>query len=305
MSLPALNTHFQSSVSRSAALMKALGPEADAIWSALTPEEAARLRAEMQTSGIENAPSNIAEVFVEDMQTYQAVEASPPSQLAALGHDRVGDLVSFVSAESPQTTALVLSLTSEATAAATVQALPKQTAIQALHRLMQIDTIHPSAITAIETAFTARTASKSGQVSHGPDRLAGIMNLMDSSMAPTLMSGLDEIEPGSAERIRALMFTFEDLATLDPASLQTLLANTDRAVLIIALQDASPTIAEAFYRNMTQRAGEILRSEIESSGPYRRSEIETAQREIAALARKLARRGDLMSASGPDKDLIE
>lgn len=305
MTLPALSTQSTSGLSRSAALMKALGPDAQAVWSALSPQDAARLRKEMQEPGPTVPEGEIAEIFFQDMTRTRSIEPNQTSHLTGLGPDRVNDLVSFVSTESPQITALVLSLTPEETAAATVQALPKQSAIQALHRLMQIDTVHPSAVTAVETAFATRTTSTASQTSGGADRLAGIMNLMDSSLAPTLMAGLDELQPGSAERIRALMFTFDDLATLDPASLQTLLANTDRAVLIIALQDASSTATDAFFRNMTQRAGDVLRSEIESSGPYRRSEIEVAQREIATLARKLARRGDLMSATGPDKDLIE
>lgn len=305
MTLPALKPPTTSGISRSASLMKALGEDADAIWSALSPAEAARLRSEMQRPPHDTPSSDVTEVFLQDMETYTPAQTFAGEGLASLGIDRVSDLVSFVTNESPQITALILSLTSEETAAATVQALPKQAAIQALHRLLKIDSIHPSAITAVETAFAARVSANTAQSTRGPDRLAGIMNLMDSSVAPTLMSGLDEMEPGSAERIRALMFTFDDLATLDPASLQTLLANTDRALLIIALQDATPTISDAFYRNMTQRAGEVLRSEIESTGPYRRSEIDAAQREIATLARKLARRGDLMSASGPDKDLIE
>ena len=291
--------------SRSAQLMRALGPDADAIWNALSPDEAARLRSEMANTDDRSDTSKTAQTFLADMADIPNHAGAPTANpLSALSVQRIGDILSFVNQESPQVTAVVLSLLPEKTAAAALQALPKETAIQALHRLMHIKDLHPSAIKAVEQAFETHTKSNATP-RHGLDRLAGIMNMVDSSTAPLLMAGLDDIELGSAERIRALMFTFDDLANLDAASLQTLLSRTDRAVLIIALQDAKTATADAFYKNMTSRAGEVLRSEIDSSGPYRRAEIEEARREIAALAKKLARRGDLLSASQPDQDLVE
>ncbi|MEO1641784.1 MAG: FliG C-terminal domain-containing protein [Pseudomonadota bacterium] len=283
--------------------MKALGPEADAVWALLSPEETARLKAEMRTATFDTDHHFIGDRFLKDM-----AETPKPRQrsscLTNLGVDHVKDVLAFLKTESPQVTALILSILPEKTAAATLQALPKQSAVQALHRLLHMGDLHPTAVKAVETTFAARKETTAIQA-NGPDRLASIMNVIDSVNAPALMAGLDEIEPGSAERIRALMFTFDDLATLDPASLQTLLANTDRALLIIALQDAKSATADAFYRNMTSRAGDVLRSEIETSGPYRQNEIEEARREIAGTARKLARRGDLMSAFAPDRDIIE
>ncbi|MEM1036345.1 MAG: FliG C-terminal domain-containing protein [Pseudomonadota bacterium] len=302
MTLPA-PTRSPGRSSRSAALMKALGSDADAVWDLLSPDETDRLRADMQSIDADKETAGIGDAFLKDMARDQDTTKTSGS-LSTLGTNQLNAILTFLNQESPQVTALVLSILPEHTAAATLQNLPKQTAVQALHRLMRMDTLHPSALTAVETAFAARTQASSVQ-SSGPDRLAGIMNVVDSTNAADLMASLDEIEPGSADRVKALMFTFDDLATLDPGSLQTLLANTDRALLIIALQNANTRTADAFYRNMTTRAGDVLRSEIESSGPFRRAEIEEARREIAKTARKLARRGDLLSASKPDQDLIE
>ncbi|MEL8055319.1 MAG: FliG C-terminal domain-containing protein [Pseudomonadota bacterium] len=302
MTLPA-PTRSPRRSSRSAALMKALGSDADAVWDLLSPDETDRLRADMQSIDADEETAGIGDAFLKEM-AHQQVAPRTSGSLSTLGTNQLNAILTFLNQESPQVTALVLSILPEHTAAATLQNLPKQTVVQALHRLMRMDTLHPSALIAVETAFAARTQTSSVR-SSGPDRLAGIMNVVDSTNAADLMASLDEIEPGSAERVKALMFTFDDLATLDPGSLQTLLANTDRALLIIALQDANTRTADAFYRNMTTRAGDILRSEIETSGPFRRAEIEEARREIAKTARKLARRGDLLSASQPDQDLIE
>jgi flagellar motor switch protein FliG len=292
-------------IARSAALMQALGEDASAIWSVLTPEEATRLRAAMQDVA-PDMTANATESYLTAMTLAETTPTKTTTDLSSLAPDQVPDLVTFIAPESPQIAALVLSILPEETAAATVQALPKQIALKALYRMMGLTEVHPSALTAIETAYVTRQSTRASQSARsGQDRLAGIMNRIDSRLAPVMMAGLEELEPGSAERIRGLMFTFDDLATLDPASVQTLLASIDRAVLITALQDASDVTADAFYRNMTQRAAEVLRSEIESNGPFRRNEIEQARQDIAALARKLARRGDLLSNKGPDAELVE
>ena len=236
MTLPALTLSPRQS-SRSAALMKALGSDADAVWDLLSPDETDRLKADMQSIDANEETADIGEVFLKDMANQpNAPETS--GRVSTLGPHQLNAILAFLNQESPQVTALVLSILPEQTAAATLQNLPKQTAVQALHRLMRMDTLHPSALTAVETAFAARTQTSSVQ-SSGPDRLAGIMIVVDSTNAADLMASLDEIEPGSADRVKALMFTFDDLATLDPGSLQTLLANTDRALLIIALQHAN------------------------------------------------------------------
>ena len=98
------------------------------------------------------------------------------------------------------------------------------------------------------------------------------------------------------------MFTFDDLAGLDAAGLQTLLSAADRAVLVIALKGARPETAAAFFVNMTQRAGDLLREEIASLGPVRRSEIEMARQEMVALARTLIHRGDIRAGGQANED---
>ncbi|MEM1088177.1 MAG: FliG C-terminal domain-containing protein [Pseudomonadota bacterium] len=284
--------------------MHALGRDAQAIWDALSPEEAARLKSEMQETDPQTDSAVIEADYLSQMTSTKPPHDQQTSSLSDLKTDRLKEVLSFVTYESPQITALILSMLPEQTAAATLQALPKQSAVKALHRLMHMGPLHPSARQTVEAAFAERIQTTNIQKT-GPDRLADILNNVDSATTPALIGGLDDIEPGSAEHVRALMFTFDDLATLDPASLQTLLANTDRALLIVALQDAKASTADAFYRNMTSRAGDVLRSEIEGNGPYRAADIAEARREIAATARKLVRRGDLLSASPPDQDLIE
>lgn len=293
-----------SGLRRSAALMRQLGDHSDAVWAQLSPDETARLKSAMTETSSVPAETEVESLFLQQMSA--GSDHTAKSGLADLPPERAGDLVAFASAESPQIMALVLSSVREETAAALVQALPKPLAIQALHRLMHMQPSHPSAMAALEAAFSAATAKASplGRMS-GPDRLAEIMNRIDSRLSPSLMAGLDEIEAGSGDRIRRLMFTFDDLAGLDPASLQTLLAHIHRTVLITALQSAADATAGAFFKNMTQRAADVLKSEIETSGPFSRTDIEQARQDIAGLARKLARRGEMLTASGFDEELME
>jgi flagellar motor switch protein FliG len=102
------------------------------------------------------------------------------------------------------------------------------------------------------------------------------------------------------------MFTFDDLGTLDAGGMQTLLAAADRATLVIALKGAKDTTSAAFFANVTQRAGDLLREEIAALGPVRRSEVEAARAELVELARQLIGRGDIHARKDTDPDeLVE
>lgn len=290
---------------RSAALMRALGPNANAVWAALTPQEATNL-----TDAMDNLPvtheqeSAAAAQYVRDIsRTTSPQKTQLWQQLSA----RDGQAnATLLGTESPQIIAVILSRMTPEAAATTVRALPQATATEALRRLLHLGDVQPAALKAIETVLTKTLSGASTETaSTGHERVARIFDSLDSRAEQTLLASLDNEEPGVGDRIRALMFTFDDLATLDPASLQTLLAGTDRGVLIMALKGAKAETAAAFFNNMTARAGELLKSEIEVSGPVRRSEIDSARTEIIALARTLIKRGDILSDDANDDEFIE
>lgn len=308
MSLPA--TLSQTGLMRSAALMRALGAKANAVWASLNPEEASRLSSAMQ-----NLPENptaeaqAANAYARAMNARPERNTARPIMSRSLWDQlssRDGNAnAALIQNESPQVIAVILSKLAPQAAANTVRALPRATATEALHRLLNLGDIRPTALNAIENSLADQIAKPGAQSKKtGHEHLARIFDGLGGRVEQDLLSALDKTEPGSSEKIRALMFTFDDLSSLDPASMQTVLASIDRAALILALKDAKPETASTFFNNMTQRAGELLRNEIQGSGPVRRSEIQTARAEIVALARTMVKRGDIMSAD-EDDELVE
>lgn len=307
MSLPA--TLSQNGLMRSAALMRALGAKASSAWASLSPDEAKRL-----SSAMEQLPDNpIHEISAASAYTNAissaAVEThsqvSPNSIWVTLSNRDGHTNAALIQNESPQVIAVILSRLDPRAAAETVRALPRTLATDALHRVLNLTDISPTALAAIEASLSKQvTALGTSKTKTGHEHVARIFDGLGGRVEQDLLSALDKTSPGTSEKIRALMFTFDDLCALDPASMQTVLASIDRAVLIVALKDAKPQTADAFFKNMTQRAGELLRNEIDGSGPVRRSEIHAAQAEIVALARTMVKRGDIMSAD-EDDELVE
>lgn len=309
MSLPALSPHrgHEDGLTRSALLMRALGAKAASVWSELSPQEAEQLSAAMQALPEDaQAEQSALKSYVQTMQQSPAKQTLRPANLWARLSQQDGTLIaSLIQDESPQVIALVLSRLTPDAAASTVRALPRTLATDALKRLLNLGDVHPTALRAIEMALeNSLTQRNAGKLSGGHEHVARIFDSLDSGSESTLLSSLDSAEPGAGEKIRALMFTFEDLAALDPGSLQTILGSVDRAVLTVALKGASPTVSEAFFKNVTQRAADLLREDIAAVGPVRRSEIDAARAEVLQVARALVKRGDLLPQN-QDDELIE
>ncbi|GAB5455842.1 MAG: flagellar motor switch protein FliG [Henriciella sp.] len=309
MSLPALSSPLerQDGLTRSALLMRALGAKAASVWSELSPQDAEQLTAAMQALPDDaQAEQSALQSYVHSMRQAPATPSLDQASVWAKLSRQDGTLIaSLVQSESPQVIALILSRLAPDAAAHTVRALPRTLATDALKRLLNLGAVHPAALRAIEMALeNSLTQSKSGKLSGGHEHVARIFDSLDSGSESTLLSSLDSAEPGAGEKIRALMFTFEDLAALDPGSLQTILGSIDRAVLTVALKGAAPAVSDAFFKNVTQRAADLLREDIAAVGPVRRSEIDAARAEVLQVARALVKRGDLLPQN-QDDELIE
>ena len=126
--------------------------------------------------------------------------------------------------------------------------------------------------------------------------MAEIFNSFDRSTEQRFMAALEERSRDSAERIKALMFTFEDLIKLDPSSVQTLLRNVEKGDLGLALKGASEALRDLFFSNMSERAGKILREDMEAMGPVRLSEVDEAQLKMVNSAKDLAAKGEIVIA---------
>lgn len=311
MSLPAVSASDpslrRSGLQRSALLMRALGARAASVWSQLSPQEAEQLSTAMRTLPEDAAGEQRAvDTYVASLASEHLPQTAAPltiwQQLSRCGGVQIADLVQ---GESPQVIALIFSRLAPETSAAAVTALPRSLATEALKRMLSLGDVHPSAMRGIEMALAVRLERmRPTGTQGGHEHVARIFDRLDSTSEKALMSSIDTAEPGAGEKIRAFMFTFEDLANLDAASLQTILGSVDRAVLTLALKGAPDAVATAFFSNITQRAGDLLRDEIEATGPIRRSEIEAARSEIIDLARSLVKRGDILSRDAED-ELIE
>ena len=290
-------------IARSARLMRALGPDAAAIWAELDPQEAETLSAAMdQMADDPSADSDALRRFTQAQRATSG--AGVWAELSALD---TAVLASLIRHERPQVVALILSRLSGEAAARLLRTLPPSLSIEAMQRLLHLGEVHPAAMAGLEQFLKGRVAVLAREGAQaGVERIARIFDRLDPRAGTLFLAALETAEPGAGDKVRALMFTFDDLATLDTAGMQTLIAACDRSVLITALKAAKPATSAAFFANLTQRAGDLLREEIAALGAVRRSDVEAARSELVELARQLIQRGEIRAGKDSDPDeLVE
>jgi flagellar motor switch protein FliG len=223
-----------------------------------------------------------------------------------LGNVDESVLAAYLKNEYPQTIALVLSRIRAEHAARVLASLPEEAAIEAVMRMLRMELVQKDVLSDVERTLRAEFMSNLAR-SHRRDNhevMAEIFNLLDRSTEARFLQLLEERNKESADRIRALMFTFEDLAKLDGHGIQTLLRHIDGSKLGLALKGASPGLRELFYGNMSERAAKILRDDMEAMGPVRLRDVEEAQTVLVTTAKELAARGEVFIADGKDDDVI-
>lgn len=293
-----------------ARLLRALGPDAGPVWEQLTPSETQYITGRMNSLPTEDQQLDEAtlETFLRDAIHSEEVGGTRPDWLDTVGGD-ASVLAALAGRESPQVAAYIMSRLDPKLAANVVRMLAPDISVTILKRL--IDYTPPRAdIAARIDARLADTLSRlaTGQPAGGHERVARIFDQLDGRAETTLLAALDADAPGAGEKVRALMFTFNDLAGLHAAAMQTLLASTDRSVLTLALKGAREDVANVFYSNLTRRAGALIREEMAALGPIRRSEVEAARTEIVETARNLIRTGEIRlddSETGAEDELVE
>jgi len=293
-----------SGLSRSASLLKALGPNAASVWAELDPADADAI-----TGAMANLPDGGAHTDTDTTQAATALinqaasNASQQSTVWARMSDlKVEALAAMITDEHPQVIALTLSRITPAAAATLVRRFPAILARDVLHRMLHMAPAQPAAIAAIERSFAARLPDTHIASQAQPAQtLARIFDALPSEDSQSLLSSLGQTEPDASERVRALMFSFADLQNLSPAGMQTLLSRADRALLTLALKGVDGALGDAFYNNMTARARAVLQEEIAALGPRPRSQVEAARTELVTLTRALIDTGDIRAA-GPDTD---
>lgn len=199
--------------------------------------------------------------------------------------------------EHPQIVAIVISYLDPDQAADVLAQLPERMKGDVLMRIARLDGIQPSALRELdeimEKQFSGGSNLKSSSVG-GIKVAANILNLMDSSEEQGILARISEADDELSQRIQDLMFVFDDLADMDDRSLQTLLRETGTDTLGLALKGADPRVRDKIVKNMSKRAGEMLIEDMEARGPAKLAEVEGAQKEILAIARRLGDAGELV-----------
>lgn len=322
---------------RAAVVLLALGEDHKTIWEHLDDEEIKEISQAMAGLGTVSASAveQLLVDFISGMsgagaimgsfeQTQRLLQAFLPADKVdslmeeirgpagrtmwdKLGNVNEAVLANYLKNEYPQTVAVVLSKVKSDHAARVLAALPEDFALECVTRMLRMEPVQREILDKIEqtlrTEFMSNLARTSKRDSH--EMMADIFNAFDRQTEARFIAALEERNRESAERIRALMFVFEDLSKLDPGGIQTLLRGVEKDQLALALKGASDSLREMFFSNMSERAAKIMREDMEGMGPVRLRDVDQAQMAMVQVAKDLAAKGEIMLAgSGGDDELI-
>jgi flagellar motor switch protein FliG len=322
---------------RAAVLMLAIGEQHGAkVWALLDDDDLRQLSIVMSTLGTVDAQlvENLLLQFVGRLSAsgallgnYDATERLlqqylPPERVGGIMDEIRGPagrnmweklanvqeevLASYLKNEYPQTIAVVLSKLTPEHAAKVLAILPEDIALDVVNRMLKMEAVQKEVLERVEQ--TLRTEFMSS-LSHTRRRdahevMAEIFNNFDRQTETRFMTSLEEANREAAERIKTLMFTFDDLVRLDAGSAQTLLRNVDKDKLGIALKGATETVRQFFLGNMSSRAAKMLVDDMQAMGPVRLRDVDEAQVMLVNMAKDLAAKGEIIISKTRDEELV-
>jgi len=218
------------------------------------------------------------------------------------------NLMTFIQDEHPQTIALILSHLSSSKASEILAGLPLEKQLEVVSRIANMDNTNPEVIREVEQGLEMRLSgivSQTFQKVGGVESVAEMLNLADRSTEKGILEGLEAQDPDLVEQIRRLMFVFEDILLVNDKGIQMVLKEIDNEDLALALKTASEELADKIFRNMSERASQLIKEDMEYMGPVRISDVESAQQKIVDVVRRLEDAGELIiSGRGGEKELI-
>jgi len=227
---------------------------------------------------------------------FQFFNEADPSQLAT----------SFQS-ENPQLVSLVLAYLRPEKAAAVLNNLPSKMQAAIASRISNMDRTNPEVLAEVErilenkfSSIVSQDFSKAG----GIESLADILNRADRTTEKAIMESLEETDPELAENVRELMFVFEDLVQLDDRAIQRMLREVETKDLALALKGANEEVKEKIFKNMSERAGNMLKDDMEYMGPVRAKDVQEMQTKIVGIIRALESTGEIIISRGDEEDLL-
>ena len=223
-----------------------------------------------------------------------------------LGNVNEAVLASYLKNEYPQTVAVVLSRIEPAHAAKVLACLPEAFAVEAVMRMLRMEIVQKDILDDVERTLRAEFMSNLARTSRRDNHevMAEIFNHFDRGTEGRFFASLEGQNKETADRIRALMFTFEDLAKLDASGIQTILRNAGNKRIGLALKGASEAVRDLFFKNMSERAGKILQEDMAALGSVRAKDVEEAQQFIVTMAKDLAAAGEIDLSDGKEDELV-
>ncbi|AZL15200.1 flagellar motor switch protein FliG [Rickettsiales endosymbiont of Stachyamoeba lipophora] len=213
-------------------------------------------------------------------------------------------LANYLRNEYPQTIALIISKLQPTFAANLLSMLPEELTFDVMLRILNMDSVKKEIVDGVEKVLRAEfinTLSKS-QKQDSNLMLAEIFNNFDRTNEAKFMSMLEQRVPESADKIKSLMFTFDDLIKVSPASIQSILRVVDKSKLTVALKGAKEDVKNLFISNMSQRAAQILKEDMEALGPVRIKDVDESQAAIIQVVKDLASKGDVVIQAEGEQD---
>jgi len=216
-------------------------------------------------------------------------------------------LISFIQSEYPQTAAFLLSKMNIDQAAMVLQSLREEEQLDVIIRMATLTNVKSEVVDEVrevlKNQLKGSLLSQDEQVG-GPKTAANILNYVDRSVEQRILSEIEESYPELAEEIRNLMFTFDDLKKLDDRSIQTVLKEVPRDVLVLALKTASEEIKNLIYKNISQRAAEMIKEDLANLGPVKVKEVEKSQQQIIDIVRRLEAEGKIAIGGGAEEQYV-
>jgi flagellar motor switch protein FliG len=223
-----------------------------------------------------------------------------------LGNVSEAVLANYLKNEYPQTVAVVLSKVRSNHAARVLTLLPDSFAMEVVMRMLRMESVQKDVLDGVEktlrSEFMSNLARSTRRDAH--EMMAEIFNHLDRQSEQRFIASLEERNREAAERIKSLMFTFDDLQRLAPAAIQVLLRSVEREKLPLALKGASEKLRELFFGNMSERAGKMLRDEIQGLGPVKLRDVDEAQASVVVMAKELAAQGQIEIGEANDEELV-
>ena len=322
---------------RAAVLMLALGEQHGAkIWNLLDDDDLRQLSIVMSTLG--NIDSEMVEALLLEfvgrlsasgalLGNYDATERLlqqylPPERVGGIMDEIRGPagrnmweklanvqeevLANYLKNEYPQTVAVVLSKLRPEHSARVLAILPEELSLDVVNRMLKMEAVQKEVLERVEQTLRTEFMSSLSQTRRrdAHEVMAEIFNNFDRQTETRFMTSLEEANREAAERIKGLMFTFDDLVRLDAGSAQTLVRQVDKDKLGVALKGSSETVREFFLKNMSTRAAKMLVDDMQAMGPVRLRDVDEAQVLLVNLAKDLAAKGEIILSKSRDEELV-